>query len=503
MLQDDRYSRTQLTEFFKVCERFPDRLRRTTYPELPRLMWWDQKTRQWLFRTRNFNTIGRVVSIPPNAGETFYLRLLLYHVHCPSSWEALRTVNGVIYHTFQDACIAHGLLTDDHQLVQSLEDASTVSTPPQMRRLFVIILLECQPSDPKRLWEQTWQYLAEDCEYQLRTFHNVSRPTQEDLQTLALQHIEYILQERGRSLHDFNLPKPSITFNFDLQRNSLLRQELSYDVEQCTHIWQSNFRMLNEEQEYVVDNVVAAVDNKTGALFFLDGPGGCGKTFVENTIIAKFRSEGKIVLAIASSGIASLLLQGGRTSHSVMKIPIEITSTSTCAIPKQSQLAELLKRVDFIVWDEAPAQHRHCFEAVDRTLRDIRAEDKPFGGITVLFSGDFRQCLPVVNETSSSAIMNSCLTSSPLWRHIKPLKLTQNMRLQRPGMSEEQRAAVQDYSEWLLNVGNGSLASSDGDQGTITMPSQLLSASRSDMIDHVYPDLRHLPTHDEDVSIHR
>ena len=40
-----------------------------------------------------------------------------------------------------------------------------------------------------------------------------------------------------------------------------------------------------------------------------------------------------------------------------------------------------------IVWDEAPAQHRHCAQAVDRTLKDILKNAEPFGGITVVFGG--------------------------------------------------------------------------------------------------------------------
>ena len=61
-----------------------------------------------------------------------------------------------------------------------------------------------------------------------------------------------------------------------------------------------------------------------GGLYFVYGPGGTGKTFFWSTIISRLRSEGKIVLVVASSGIASLLMEGGRTVHSYFKIPIEI-----------------------------------------------------------------------------------------------------------------------------------------------------------------------------------
>jgi hypothetical protein len=61
-----------------------------------------------------------------------------------------------------------------------------------------------------------------------------------------------------------------------------------------------------------------------------------------------------------------------------------------CSIFVQSDSTKLLREIKLIVWDEAPTQHRHCAEAVDRTLRDImRHPNLPFGGKVVVFRGDF------------------------------------------------------------------------------------------------------------------
>ena len=54
-------------------------------------------------------------------------------------------------------------------------------------------------------------------------------------------------------------------------------------------------------------------------MFFIDGPGGTGKTFVYNTLLSYVRSKGDITFAVASSRIAALLLNGGRTAHSRLK----------------------------------------------------------------------------------------------------------------------------------------------------------------------------------------
>jgi hypothetical protein len=59
------------------------------------------------------------------------------------------------------------------------------------------------------------------------------------------------------------------------------------------------------------------------------------------------------VLAIASSGIASLLFMGGKTAHSRFKIPIDLHNESTCNITQQMKVAELVCKVDLIIWDDA------------------------------------------------------------------------------------------------------------------------------------------------------
>jgi ATP-dependent DNA helicase PIF1 len=107
-------------------------------------------------------------------------------------------------------------------------------------------------------------------------------------------------------------------------------------------------------------------------------------------------------LNVASSGIESILLPGGRTAHSQFAIPLDISEESCCRIEKNSKKASLLTMTTLIIWDEAPMVNRWAFEAFDRTLRDVMSsvicgsEDLPIGGKTIVFGGDFRQILPVV-----------------------------------------------------------------------------------------------------------
>jgi len=176
-----------------------------------------------------------------------------------------------------------------------------------------------------------------------------------------------------------------------------------------------------------------SVINKEGKLFFVYGIGGTGKTFVWTTLLSRLRRQGKIVLAVASSGIASLLLSSGKTAHSRFKIPINLHDESTCNITQQMKVAELVRKVDLIIWDEAPLMHRRTFEVVDRTLRDLMQLDdaqaigKIFDGKTVVLGGDFRQILLVVPKAGREDIVSASLPRSHLWQHVTIFRLHINM----------------------------------------------------------------------------
>ncbi|XP_073277636.1 uncharacterized protein [Primulina huaijiensis] len=118
---------------------------------------------------------------------------------------------------------------------------------------------------------------------------------------------------------------------------------------------------------------------------------------IEKTLSAYLRSKGEIVLNVASSGIASLLLPGGRTVYSHFAIPFNPNEESTCNIKQGSHLAELIVKSKLIIWDETPMTHKFCFEALDKSMKDIirfvnpSSLHLPFGGKTVVFGGDFRR----------------------------------------------------------------------------------------------------------------
>ena len=106
----------------------------------------------WKIRERG-HALGRIYYAPPKCGERFYLRLLLTTVRGPTSFENLRTVNGVIHSTFKEACNALSLLENDGEWRQCLQEAAIYQTGDQLRRLFVVILRACF-SEPLALWNE-------------------------------------------------------------------------------------------------------------------------------------------------------------------------------------------------------------------------------------------------------------------------------------------------------------------------------------------------------------
>src|SRR5208282_3480713 len=105
---------TKLTAFFDACSRYPDTAAGLLYPDCPTKFIWKPKEKLWTLRKQR-DTIGRVFFCPPSAGEQYYLRMLLYSVPAPTSWEFLRTIDGIEYPTFQEACAARGLLATDDE----------------------------------------------------------------------------------------------------------------------------------------------------------------------------------------------------------------------------------------------------------------------------------------------------------------------------------------------------------------------------------------------------
>lgn len=308
-------------------------------------------------------------------------------------------------------------------------------------------------------------------------------------------HVEInnLLRSIGKSLKDYpQLPEPPEEYLCH-GRNNLILDETSYDRELMHSEYQMLYNNCNNEQKVIFHDVIQSIENGEGGVFFVYGSGGCGKTYLWRTIISKLRSEGKIVLPVASSGIAATLLPGGRTAHSRFKIPVNLDEYSFCNIGQNSDIAHLIRKTRLIIWDEAPMQHRYSFECLDRSLRDLMKAVNPncyylpFGGITILFGGDFRQILPVITYGSRSDIVSACITRSKIWKICKVFLLKENMRLSHT-KSNVDKEVMSGFAQWVLDVGNGDLTVNVSDKSpfnefSVSIPIEFCNLEDSNSID--------------------
>ncbi|XP_025625137.1 uncharacterized protein [Arachis hypogaea] len=294
---------------------------------------------------------------------------------------------------------------------------------------------------PEHVWENTWTLLSDDILHRQRRILDNPDLTlsDEELKDFILIDIEHKLKSHNKSLKDFqSMPYPDLdAYSTDLVTigvNRLICDELCYDRRRLSNEYNIQLSQLTNEQK--------------------------GKTFVWKTLASGLRSKGQIVLTVASSGIASLLLPGGRTAHARFAIPLNLDEFSTRNIKQGSPLADLLIKTKLIIWDEAPMVNRYCIEGLDRTMRDIlrfnnsRSEEQPFGGKTIVFGGDFRQILPVIPKRTRQEIVNATINSSYIWNICKLMTLMKNMRLE--GANGNQSCIeLKEFAYWILSIGDG------------------------------------------------
>jgi ATP-dependent exoDNAse (exonuclease V) alpha subunit len=288
------------------------------------------------------------------------------------------------------------------------------------------------------------------------------------------------------------MPAPNrsvnVTFDRDLQR------ETNFDVAELGTFVQTNLPKLVPEKRIVYDKIMQAITSQSGGLYFIDAPGGTGKTFLISLILATIRSQNDIALAIASSGIAATLLDGGRTAHSALKLLLnmQITETPTCNITKNSGIGKVLQSCQIIIWDECTMAHKKSLEALNNTLKYLKGNEQLFGGTLILLSGDFRQTLPVIPRSTPADELNACLKSSVLWLLVQKLTLKTNMRVQL-----QNDASAERFTKQLLDIGNGKMVIDESTK-CITLPTNFcgITATSDELIHKVFPNIaQHYKNH--------
>ncbi|XP_019236949.1 PREDICTED: uncharacterized protein LOC109217178 [Nicotiana attenuata] len=252
-----------------------------------------------------------------------------------------------------------------------------------------------------------------------------------DIRFKALNHINDILHLMGHDINEYNLIpekiKPSAavreTNDCHFERNIIVREE-DLLLE----------RKLNIEQRKVYDTILNRIfSNKSGA-FFIDGPGGTGKTFLYRALLAAVRSKGFVAF-------------------------------SNSKFSKQSTLATLIRDAKLIVWDEVSMAKKKVIETFDILMKDLMDTNALFGEKVVVFGGDFRQTLPVVRSGKKEDFIQESLLYSEIWNQLEKLQLSENMRAK----------TDPTFCEYLMRIGNGQEKTNSHDK--IEIPDVLLSLS--------------------------
>ena len=465
--------KTMLTEFFTLCKKDSE-AKDLTYPDVLKFYTWNNLTKEYSRRKRKMtgsydfdednpglsDTIGRIPVIPMNkyTKDLFFLRMLLHHVKGPTSFKALKQEED----TYQAAAIKLGLFEDDSTLFQTFDEAASITISnqkyDQLHQLFVTLLVETCPSEPKKLWDHCKNDMCGDQikEHQRRTGILLPEPTNEMINKLLIK-LDKLFKEQDKDMvQDYDLPPPENLPSGLSSIQKAINEEIveEKDWEELERKALESYGKLNKDQKFFYNNIKDNIISNEHGLWFLDAPAGTGKTLTIKTLIDDLRSTGNIVLTTATTAIASTLLPNARTVHYRLKVPITLLPTSRLNFKDDSPTAEVVKLAKLLVIDEATMADRWMLEAIDRTLRDIRKDgkDKLFGGLPVLLSGDWRQCLPVISRGSRADVVYKTLKASEqIWKSPKIHYLKENMRVKNAALDDK------EYAEYLMKVGEGDI----------------------------------------------
>ena len=271
------------------------------YFEYPKYYRW--KDNKWVRRTRkDMYAIGRMHTVSPREGERYYLRILLNHIKGAARWDDLY---GDCL-TFKDHCMELGILEDDAEWDEALNEAKQCQMPKAMRRLFAMIIKECAPQEPDKLWlkykyDMSEDYIIDYQKYRNRRYvRKVPAEIVNRCEKAALYEICGILESYNIDPKRHKLEKPRKT---ECYRKTVTELELeqSYNPEECKKDWSQRYNNMNEQQKQVYHQVIAAVENNNGNgvannVFFLDAKGGtvciyCLYVFLIDSLISNLNIE--------------------------------------------------------------------------------------------------------------------------------------------------------------------------------------------------------------------
>jgi ATP-dependent DNA helicase PIF1 len=216
-----------------------------------------------------------------------------------------------------------------------------------------------------------------------------------------------------------------------------------------------------------------------GANLFITGPGGTGKSKLITNLIEHSNSINKNVQVCAMTGCAAVLLNcNARTLHSWsgIKLAKGTVNEVVSSVVRNKNAAKSWKKINVLILDEVSMLSCKIFEIIDMIGRIIRKSDLPFGGIQVVFTGDFYQLPPVGNHGEPDTY-KFCF-ETPIWK--KVFKLENHIEL-----TTIFRQTDPIYIDILHEIRNGELSLSN--QKILQSRLSQNHSDRSECITQLFP----------------
>jgi ATP-dependent DNA helicase PIF1 len=212
---------------------------------------------------------------------------------------------------------------------------------------------------------------------------------------------------------------------------------------------QDSIDNLSNEQRDFIHTTTNNIESRNACLYYLRGPAGCGKTATITALIATLRLKGLIVIPTAFMATNAGMFQGGDTCHRIFGLPLlqdysMEDPTPESRITEVMKIGKLLIVASLIVIDEISMLQGCFLECIDELLRKLMKTSLPFGGKSIVVTGDFKQVCPVQPGANKQQLIAMSCVSTTLWQAFTPISLTRQFR-----------TVHNEFIQWASKLGYG------------------------------------------------